>query len=1106
MKREKFFSLYPALIKKRLKSLFLVFNFKHRVRHIFNKKQFHASVAGLLLIVILVNVLQPWSDEIAQGATYTFVQNSWSGGVSATVPSHPGNQTSWTNFSTSTNTFTTGTTTVTIASSTYTSTDDGTFTSTGSATGGGFSNGVTSTVAVSGSGASAVIKLSGGVTTINRVTQTTTVPGGAFHGASQMVGASGSDYIYMVEARNGAGPLIRYSISGNSTTSLAAYTYAYFGAQLLWNGTDDYIYLARGQSNTGFDRYSISGNSWSSMAAIPAALPGGIGQTAALRYGTEDYIYLFRGNGYTNFYRYSISGDSWSSMTALPAAADVGIQAVRDAGSNFIYIVSGNSTNFYRYNISANTTSAMSALPASVTGSHTYAQHDDGSDYIYLLTDGENFYRYSISGNSWSTMTAATGVAPSYGSTLIHSSGEDIIYVTGDWSCCDPVEVHGYSIGGNSWTLSYHKTTGHNGGYGAPNKTAYRRPGDDFFYFFVADAQDKIFKFTISQTVYNTSGNFTSAAMDLGVAKMNSFSWTSTTPAGVGSQAIKFQLAANNDNSTWSYIGPDGTNSTYFTTNGTTVFPTALQANLRYWKYKAYLTTADTSVTPVLDSVIFGYSSYAASSSLISSIYDSADPTNVVASIAWSEYEPTSTTVKFQLRSGSSSSSAGSATWIGPDGTASSYFTTYAGETTSSTMRDGSSDRYFQYKAYLATSNTAYTPTLSSVTLTYVVNAAPEIQNVSSSQSAAGTVSITYQARDSDTDTGTVNSGYVSSTFEYLDANGAYQTIPAGQLSAGANSFIAVDDVNWATSTVTWTPAAGLSIASSRIRVTINDNEAANNTTSTISATFQIDSVSPASGAIVVDGSQVPAVVTLTATDSSSLYMKVSLVSTLSDVSSWSTLTATTSITLTANPATVYVQFKDAFNNTSSIFSATTPATPSSTIVQDISNVLNGATDYRLFVAWRVIATPGPGFANYRIYRSLDQSTWTPIATNTSINDNYTADSSIVSNTLYYYKIKSTDSSGNISVFSSIVNARANGDQDAGEGGGGTGVESEPIITSVATSSVGPTSVTITWNTDILANSQVGFSTIAGNFTDNVLTVGGMFDNSGSVGAHTQLF
>ena len=292
-------------------------------------------------------------------------------------------------------------------------------------------------------------------------------------------------------------------------------------------------------------------------------------------------------------------------------------------------------------------------------------------------------------------------------------------------------------------------------------------------------------------------------------------------------------------------------------------------------------------------------------------------------------------------------------------------------------------------------------------------------------------------------------------------------------------------------------------MAASRIRVTINDNEAANNTTSTISDTFQIDSVSPASGAIVVDGSQVPAVVTLTATDSSSLYMKVSENSTLSDVSSWSALTATTSITLTANPATVYVQFKDAFNNTSSIFSATTPNTPSSTIVQDISNVLNGATDYRLFVAWRVITTPVPGFANYRIYRSLDQSDWTPIATNTSINDNYTADSSISSNTLYYYKVKSTDSSGNVSVFSSIVNARANGDQDAGEGGGGTGIESAPVITSVATSSVSPTSITITWNTDVLSNSVVGFSTILGNFTDNVLSVGGMFDNPSSVGAHT---
>lgn len=1101
MKREKFFSFYPALIKKRLKRFFLVSKRKIRTRQFIKRSQLRPVAAAALIIVILVNIFNLQPSQIAQAATYTFAQSSWSAGTSNTVIGHPTNQTGWNRFSTSTNAFTTGTTTVTIASGTYTGTDDGTFSSTGSATGGGFGNGTVSNTVVSGSGSAALVRLSGSTAPVNLLTASSTLTGGNFHGASQVVGAAGSDYLYVVEATNDTRPLRRYSISGNSWTNLANYPIAYFGAQLLWNGVDDYIYLAEGQ-NTAFDRYSISGNSWTTMASIPGALPSSIAQTAMLRYDTEDYIYLFRGNGFANFYRYSISGNSWTSLTSLPANADVGIQAVRDGNSDHIYIASGNGTNFYRYSISGNSYTSMAALPASISGTNAGVVHDQGSDYIYLLANN-GFYRYSISGNSWTTMASAASVNPDYGTSLIHAPGEDIIYVTGQWECCSPVIIWGYSISGNSWT-SYQTVTGNNGGYGSPNKTAYRRPGDESFYFLTANHNNTLFKFTVSQTIYDTSGNFTSATLDLNAAQMNSLSWVASTPSGVGANPVRFQLAANNDNSTWNYIGPDGTSGTYFTTSGTTSFPVALQQNLRYWRYKIFLSTATTSVTPSVDSVTFGYSSYATSASLTSSIYDAADPTNVVASIAWDRTLPTNTTVRFQLRTGSSSSTIGSANFVGPDGTTSTYFSTNTGQSTHTSMRDGLNDQYFQYKAFLDTTNSSFTPVLSSVTVTYVVNASPEVQNVIANQNADGTVTIAYQARDSDTDTGTTNPGYVSSTFEYQNALGSYIAIPANQLSAGATTNIAVDDVNWTTSTITWTPPAGLSVASSRIRVTVNDNEAANNTALATSPTFLIDTVSPVGGSIIIDGSQIPAVATLTATDSSTLFMKVSQSSSFADTPSWSPFSATTSVALSSNPATVYVQFKDAYNNTSSVFSATTPETPSSTIVQDISNVVNGATDYRLFVAWKVVAAPGPGFANYTVFRSLDQSVWTPIATNPSISNNYIADSSVTADTLYYYKVKTTDSAGNISVFSSVVNGRANGAEDAGEGGGGQAVATDPIISNIATSSPTPSSITITWDTDLLSNSILGYSTTAGNFTDNVITVGTMVDNaSGLIGHHS---
>jgi hypothetical protein len=64
---------------------------------------------------------------------------------------------------------------------------------------------------------------------------------------------------------------------------------------------------------------------------------------------------------------------------------------------------------------------------------------------------------------------------------------------------------------------------------------------------------------------------------------------------------LKFQVAANNDNATWNYVGPDGTAATYFTTPGTDIGPSL--DNKRYVRYKAYLATTQNNKTPVLTSL-----------------------------------------------------------------------------------------------------------------------------------------------------------------------------------------------------------------------------------------------------------------------------------------------------------------------------------------------------------------------------------------------------------------------------------------------------------------------------------------------------------------------
>ena len=112
--------------------------------------------------------------------------------------------------------------------------------------------------------------------------------------------------------------------------------------------------------------------------------------------------------------------------------------------------------------------------------------------------------------------------------------------------------------------------------------------------------------------IYTTSTVFslTSQTIDFGTSTtdFNSVSWNPVTqPAETGANSFRFQIATNNDNSTWNFIGPDGTNSTYYSSSSSTIY--SGHANNRYLRYKAYLQTANESFTPKLEDIEFEFSS-----------------------------------------------------------------------------------------------------------------------------------------------------------------------------------------------------------------------------------------------------------------------------------------------------------------------------------------------------------------------------------------------------------------------------------------------------------------------------------------------------------------
>lgn len=109
--------------------------------------------------------------------------------------------------------------------------------------------------------------------------------------------------------------------------------------------------------------------------------------------------------------------------------------------------------------------------------------------------------------------------------------------------------------------------------------------------------------------VYLSSGQLISSSFDLGTtANLSEIRWEpQAQPPEVGTDPVRFQVATNNDNSTWDFKGPDGTGTSYYTLSNQTIHSS--HDGDQYLRYKILLSTADTDFTPNVADISFTFSS-----------------------------------------------------------------------------------------------------------------------------------------------------------------------------------------------------------------------------------------------------------------------------------------------------------------------------------------------------------------------------------------------------------------------------------------------------------------------------------------------------------------
>jgi hypothetical protein len=162
---------------------------------------------------------------------------------------------------------------------------------------------------------------------------------------------------------------------------------------------------------------------------------------------------------------------------------------------------------------------------------------------------------------------------------------------------------------------------------------------------------------------------------------------------------------------------------------------------------------------------------YQTAGNLVSTVKDSAPATGASTSwttLSWTATTPASTTVRFQAAG--SNNVAGPYSFVGPDGTAATFFTV-----SGASLSQFNGNRYLKYKAYLSTTLNTSTPTLSDVTV---------CDSVSDCSAAATPVITPSPATACASSTGNTASSSAASTYSWSITNG---TITGG---AGSQTVI----------------------------------------------------------------------------------------------------------------------------------------------------------------------------------------------------------------------------------------------------------------------------------------------------------------------------
>lgn len=258
-----------------------------------------------------------------------------------------------------------------------------------------------------------------------------------FQGVSTLTESYGADILkgdgdnFYITRGNFGDDFVRWNQTTGGTTRLENTPVGlYNGSSLVYDSTNNKIYLTGGIYVQKFYVYDIASNTWTEESSDPP--PANTDAGSSMVYDGSRYIYLNRGANSVNFYRFDTqgtSGNKWTSMANAPSGLHYGAELL--LRGNYIYTLKGgNVANnpFYRYDIASNTWSdpAVADLNIDVYNDGFLVDGNNGNFYGARGENDTDFFSYSVDGNSWTQLDNTPvrvymgGAGESNGNNKIH--------------------------------------------------------------------------------------------------------------------------------------------------------------------------------------------------------------------------------------------------------------------------------------------------------------------------------------------------------------------------------------------------------------------------------------------------------------------------------------------------------------------------------------------------------------------------------------------------------------------------------------------------------------------------------------------------------------